>query len=149
MYQNCLEQSQKHVCDGAYDHYNYMETRLNSNTTQAYGRWSEEEQGQSLTFRGLKAIHVIESYAPLLAHSKVELFSDNQGAGTIVDKGSPGVIINQLAIDIFVLVLHNDITLCPQWIPRSENERADFISKFLDENDWKINPMIFDQLNRL
>ena len=28
VYQNCLEQSQKHVCDGAYDHYNYMETRL-------------------------------------------------------------------------------------------------------------------------
>ena len=28
MYQNCLEQSQKHVCNDAYDHYNYMETRL-------------------------------------------------------------------------------------------------------------------------
>ena len=28
VYQNCLEQSQKHVCDDAHDHYNYMETRL-------------------------------------------------------------------------------------------------------------------------
>ena len=28
VYQNCLEQSQKRVCNGAYDHYNYMETRL-------------------------------------------------------------------------------------------------------------------------
>ena len=28
MYQNSLEQSQKHVCNCAYDHYNYMETRL-------------------------------------------------------------------------------------------------------------------------
>ena len=28
VYQNCFEQSQKHVCKGAYDHYNYMETRL-------------------------------------------------------------------------------------------------------------------------
>ena len=28
MYQNCLEESQKHVCDGANDHYDYMETRL-------------------------------------------------------------------------------------------------------------------------
>ena len=28
VYQNCLEQSEKHVCNGAYDdHYNYMETR--------------------------------------------------------------------------------------------------------------------------
>ena len=28
VYQNCLEQSQRHVCNSAYDHYNYMETRL-------------------------------------------------------------------------------------------------------------------------
>ena len=112
--------------------------------------WSEQEQGQSSTFRELKAIHnSIGSYPPLLAHSKVKLFSNNQGACTIVDKGSPKLIFNQLAIDIFVLALHNDIKLCPQWIPRSENERADFISKFLDKDDWKINPMIFDQLNRL
>ena len=122
----------------------------NSNTTVAYGIWSEQEQGQSSTFRELKAIqNVIESYAPLLAHSKVKLFSDSQGACSIVDKGSPKPILHQLAIDIFVLALHNDITLCPHWIPRSENERADIISKFLDKDDWKINPMIFDQLNRL
>ena len=101
----------------------------NSNTTEAYGIWSEQEQGQSSTFRELKAIHnVIESYAPLLAHSKVKLFSDSQGACSIVDKGSPKLILHQLAIDIFVLALHNDVTLCPQWIPRSENERADIIS---------------------
>ena len=91
----------------------------------------------------------MESYAPLLAHSKVKLFSDSRGACSIVDEGSPKLILHQLAIDIFVLALHNDITLCPQWIPRSENERADIISKFLDKDDWKINPMIFYQLNRL
>ena len=80
---------------------------------------------QSSTFRELKAIHnAIESYAPLLAHSKVKLFSDSQEACSVVDKGSPKLILHQLAIDVFVLASHNDITLCPQWIPRSENERA-------------------------
>ena len=75
----------------------------NSNTTEAYGMWSEQEQGHSPTFRELKAIHnVIESCAPLLAHSKVKLFSDNQGACTIVDKGNPKLILNQVAIDFFV-----------------------------------------------
>ena len=108
----------------------------NSNTTEAYGIWSEQEQGHSTTFRELKAIHnVRESCAPLLAHSKVKLFSDNQGACTIVDKDSPKLILNQVAIDLFfVLALHN-ITLCSQWIPRSENERADFIIKFFDKDD--------------
>ena len=64
--------------------------------------WSEQEQGHSPTFRELKAIHnVLESCAPLLAHRKVKLFSDNQGACTIVDEGSPKLILNQVAIDIF------------------------------------------------
>ena len=106
----------------------------NLNTTEAYiyGMCLKQEQGQSSTFRELTAIHnVIESYALLLTHIKVKLFSDNQGACIIVDKGSPKLILNQLAIDIFMLALHNDITLCPQWIPRSENERADIISKGL------------------
>ena len=65
----------------------------------------------------------------------MKLFSDNQGACTIVDKGSPKLILNQVAIHFFVLALRNDITLCPQWIPRSENERADFIIKFFDKDD--------------
>ena len=84
----------------------------NSNTTEAYGMWSEQEQGHSPTFRELKAIHnVIESCAPLLAHRKVKLFSDNQGACTIVDKGSPKLILNQVAIDFFLCWLYAMISL--------------------------------------
>ena len=79
--------------------------------------WSEQEQGHSPTFRELKAIHnVIESCVPLLAHSEVKLFSDNQGSCTIVDKGSAKLILNQVAIGFFcVLASRNDITLCPQY----------------------------------
>ena len=74
--------------------------------------WSEQEQGHSPTFRELKAIHnVIESCAPLLAHSQVKLFSDNQGACTIVDKGSAKLILNQVAIDFFVCWIHAMISL--------------------------------------
>ena len=76
--------------------------------------WSKQEQGHSPTFRELKAIHnVIESCAPLLAHSKVKLFSDNQGACTIVDKRSPKLILNQdqVAIDFFLCWLYAMISL--------------------------------------
>ena len=76
----------------------------NSNATEAYCVWSEQEQVQSSTFRELKDIHnVIESYARLLAHSKVKLFSDSQRVCTVFDKGSPKIILHQLAIDSFVL----------------------------------------------
>ena len=47
----------------------------NSNTTEAYGIWSEQEQGHSPTLSELKAIHnVIESCAPLLAIEKGNYF---------------------------------------------------------------------------
>ena len=43
--------------------------------------------------------------------------------------------------------LKNDVTLSSQWISRSENERADILSKFLDKDDWKIHPLIFSHLD--
>ena len=90
----------------------YGDFLSNSNTTEAYDMWSEQEQGHSPTFRELKAIHnVIESCAPLLAHSKVKLFSDNQGACTIVDKGSSKLILNQVAIDFLLCRLYTMISL--------------------------------------
>ena len=74
--------------------------------------WSQQEQGHSPTFMDLKAIHdVIESCAPLLAHRKVKLFSDNHGACTIADKGSPKLILNQVAIDFFLCWLYAMISL--------------------------------------
>ena len=30
-----------------------------------------------------------------------------------------------------------------QWIPRSLNERADLLSRFVDKDDWRLNPSVF------
>ena len=66
-----------------------------------------------------------------------------------MEKGSARIKLNNLATDIVTLSLKNDITLSSQWIPRSDNERADNLSKFLDkdEDDWKIHPSIFSYLD--
>ena len=37
----------------------------------------------------------------------------------------------------------NNIVLEAQWIPRSLNERADLLSRFVDKDDWSINPAVF------
>ena len=34
-----------------------------------------------------------------------------------------------------------------EWVPRSQNERADYISKIVDFDDWKVNPCLFDYLD--
>ena len=33
--------------------------------------------------------------------------------------------------------------LFPEWVPGSENETADWISKYLDKDDYMLNPNIF------
>ena len=43
----------------------------------------------------------------------------------------------------------NQIRLEPEWIPRSENEHADFISTIEDFDDWKLDPKEFAKINNL
>ena len=46
-------------------------------------------------------------------------------------------------MDIFNLCFVNSIVLEVQWIPRSLNERADLLSRFVDKDDWSVNPSVF------
>ena len=86
----------------------------NSDLPDDNGLWLEGENDDSSTFRELKAIHnVVECYAPQIAHSKVKIYSDNQGAYGIMEKGNARIKLNNLAIDSFTLSLKNDITLPP------------------------------------
>ena len=83
------------------------------------------------------------SYVAQLKHKRVKIFTDNQGAARIVAIGSSKTDLQALAMDIFNLCLVNDIVLEAQWIPRSLNERADLLSRFVHKDDWSINPAVF------
>ena len=48
---------------------------------------------------------------------------------------------------IFDFCLSNGITHEAQWIPRSQNERADLLSRFVDKDDWCVNPSVFRLLD--
>ena len=78
-----------------------------------------------------------------LKHKRVKIITDNQGAAKIVAIGSSKINLQALAIDTFNLCLVNSIILEAQWIPRSLNERADFLSRFVDKDDWSVNPSVF------
>ena len=39
--------------------------------------------------------------------------------------------------------------LSPVWIPRTQNERADYLSKIYDDNDWGISDIVFNWLKEL
>ena len=44
--------------------------------------------------------------------------------------------LHRLAIKIFQFCAEHSIRLEVQWIPRTENEKADYISRLIDFDDW-------------
>ena len=94
----------------------------------------------------LKAIYfVLLSYIDKLQNKNVNIFTDSQSEARIVLVGSSKPQLQLLAIDIFQLCLANHIVLDTQlqWIPMEKNERADLLSRYIDKDDWSVNPSIF------
>ena len=46
--------------------------------------------------------------------------------------------LHRLAIKIFQFCAKHQIQLDVQWIPRTDNEKADYISRRIDVDDWQI-----------
>ena len=45
--------------------------------------------------------------------------------------------LHRLAIKIFQFCVEHSIRLEVEWIPRTENEKADYISRLIDFDDWQ------------
>ena len=54
--------------------------------------------------------------------------------------------LHTIAVEIFQFCANNDIELELQWIPRTEIERADYISRIIDIDDWQISADCFKSL---
>jgi hypothetical protein len=71
----------------------------------------------------------------LLANQRVKWFTDNQGVVSIVSKGSMKSDLQSFAMAIYKICMINSVVLDIEWIPRYENEKADFLSRILDYDD--------------
>ena len=58
-------------------------------------------------------------------------------------------MLQELALSVFQLCVVYHVTIEPEWIPREENELADYISKLRDYDDWMVHPIIFQQIDKL
>ena len=109
----------------------------------ANGAWLEEEMAQS-TRRELKAVRkVLESLLPKLKNERVRWFSDNQNVARILNIGSKKPHLQKEALAVFSLAAQNLIRIEPEWIPYTENQQADYLSRIEDKDDWIIHPVIF------
>ena len=112
--------------------------------------WDETERSQSSTWRELFAIRfALESFTELLHRSHVKWYTDNQAVAKIIEVGSMKLDLHLIAIKVFQFCLDHNIAIDIQWIPRAENERADFISHLIDPDDWEISAEFFQYLEVL
>lgn len=112
--------------------------------------WSESEKIKSSTWREIKAVELaLSSFKHSLAGKCVKWFTDSQNCMRIIQAGSMNFDLQKLAFSIFEICLKNNISLELDWIPREQNEKADFLSKLVDYDDWGISVEFFDFMNNL
>ena len=63
--------------------------------------------------------------------------------------GSERQHLQSIALSIFVACFQQRIRLDMEWIPRSLNDKADYISRIHDFDDRKIHPQIFAWINSM
>jgi hypothetical protein len=54
--------------------------------------------------------------------------------------------LQQIAVDIFSFCMTNCVSFQTQWIPRAENELADYLSCIVDPDDWMLSPDLFKSI---
>ena len=113
----------------------------------SHGLWTQEEALKSSTWRELVAVHrILLSLKHILANQRIKWFTDNQGVKSIITKGSMKTELQDIAYSIFRMCLSQSISLEIEWIPRSENEKSNYLSKILDFDDWGISFAVLDMI---
>ena len=116
----------------------------------SHGQWTAEEAQESSTWRELSAVYlVLASVAPKLANERVRWFTDNQNVVVILQVGSRKPALHEVALRVFSIAIEHQIRLEPEWVPRELNEKADFLSRIVDFDDWYLNPGVFAWLDSI
>ena len=85
--------------------------------------------------------------AQSLKNCRVCWLTNNQNVVRIVLYSRRKPILQKEALVIFATGVNNQIRLEPEWIPREENEFADYLSRIVDHDDWMLNPVVFQELH--
>eukprot|EP00731_Ephydatia_muelleri_P033190 Em0026g10a len=116
----------------------------------AQGSWLPDEAAQSSTWRELVAVlRVLDSIAHKLRNMRVRWFSDNQNVVRILEVSSRQPHLQTELLRVVELCMRHNIRMEPGWIPREENQLADYFSRIVDLDDWQLDVGAFRFLNAL
>ena len=123
---------------------------LNNNLVAAK-IFNNYERDQSSTHREISNIHFsLISFLDRIRGRSVTFKSDSQSAVRICKVGSMNPVLQYFAEAIFDICWSNSISLSVEWIPRTENQKADAISRLADSidiDDWGLTDEFFHILN--
>ena len=108
------------------------------------------EKQTSSTHRELLAVkYVLDSFGEMLRNQSVQVNIDNFSACRTLSVGSAKPYLQNIAIDDFSFCSKFNIKLIPQWIPREQNELADYYTRIKDTDNWSIDNDSFRFINNL
>ncbi|XP_063416029.1 uncharacterized protein LOC134697676 [Mytilus trossulus] len=123
---------------------------IQNSTHVMYKSWTNLEKVKSSTWREVKAIELcLVSFAQLVCNSCVVVYTDNQNAVSVIEKGSKILELQNLTLSIFNTCIVNCISINVKWIPREENEKADYLSRIVDIDDWGTSDEFFEFVDNL
>ena len=67
----------------------------------------------------------------------------------VIERGSTKPDLQSLVEDIVYLCAENHLVVVPVWVPREQNQLADYLSKLTDVDDRGISPEIFRWISTL
>ena len=79
--------------------------------------------------------------------TRVRWFTDSQNVARILAVGSKIPRLQTEVLAIFLTALANQVRIEPEWIPQNSNQKADYISRIVDYDNWSIDTAIFAQLD--
>ncbi|VDI25194.1 Hypothetical predicted protein [Mytilus galloprovincialis] len=109
---------------------------------------SRVKQFESSTWRELETVRrVLNSYDSFLENKTVKVNSDNKNVTHILNVGSKKFKLQKVVTDILNSCSKKNIGLQTNWVPRTENKHADFLSRHTDPDDWSIEKNVFHDLS--
>ena len=85
----------------------------------------------------------------MLRNQSIQVNIDNSSACRILSVGRAKPYLQNIDIDVFNFFSKFNVKLIPQWIPREQNELADYYSRIKDTDNWSIDNDSFRFINNL
>ena len=102
----------------------------------------------SSTFREILAVKFdLLSLVNQLSGKTVKWFTDNQNVPRIISSGSSKGHLQSEALAIFNICCNYGVSIEMEWIPRCQNDRADYLSRIYDTGDWGLSPLSFHRID--